>query len=91
VMDREFTKSFACEFTPAPRTDPGKKLERSLPIALLPKFPVAQGLGNELTLLVIIWLRLFSGHVQNPDLLIGLNHRHNKIFYLKNINNKTCF
>ena len=46
VMDRELTKLFAFEFTPAPRTDPGKNLERSLPITLLPLLPATPGLSD---------------------------------------------
>jgi len=36
VMDRELTKSLACEFAPASRTDPWVHLERLLPIGFLP-------------------------------------------------------
>jgi hypothetical protein len=48
VMDCEFSNFLACEFAPASRTDPRKKLERSLSIGLLPTFPVTPSLGNDL-------------------------------------------
>jgi hypothetical protein len=46
VMDREFTKLLALEFTTAPRTDPGKNLERLLPITLLSLLFAAPGLRD---------------------------------------------
>jgi hypothetical protein len=35
VVDRKLTKPLAIEFAPAPSTDPGEKLERSLPVGFL--------------------------------------------------------
>jgi hypothetical protein len=45
-MNRELTKFFTFEFTPAARTDPGKNLERLLPITLFQLLPAAPGLGD---------------------------------------------
>jgi len=45
VMDRKLTKLFAFEFTPAARTDPGKNLERLLPITLFSLLAAAHGLS----------------------------------------------
>jgi hypothetical protein len=59
VMDRELTKSLACKFAPASRTDPRENLERSLPIHLLPTLSVAPSLGNDLIQPVGICSRLF--------------------------------
>jgi len=55
VMNRELTKFLACKFATAPRTDPGVNLERLLPIGLLPTFPVAPSLCNDLVRLVSVW------------------------------------
>jgi hypothetical protein len=41
VMNPQFSKFLALEFTPAARTDPGKNLERLLPVTLLPLLPAA--------------------------------------------------
>ena len=54
VMDRKFTKSFACEFTSTPRADPRENLKRSLTIGILPTLPVAPGSGNYLIQPVVL-------------------------------------
>jgi hypothetical protein len=54
VMDREFTKLLALEFTPAPRTDPGKNLERLLPITLLPLLFAAPSLRDNSVHFVLV-------------------------------------
>ena len=46
VVDRELTKLFTLEFTPAARTDPGKHLERLLPITLFSLLAAAPGLRH---------------------------------------------
>jgi hypothetical protein len=50
VMDRELTKSLACEFAPASCTDPRIHLECLLPIGFLP----TPSLGNDLIHLVFV-------------------------------------
>ena len=46
VMDRQLPQLFTGKLTPAAGADPGKKLERSLPIALFPQLSDAPGLGH---------------------------------------------
>jgi len=46
VMDRELAKFSALEFSPAARTDPGKKLECFLPVTLLTLMLAAPGLRD---------------------------------------------
>ncbi len=58
VMNRELTKSFACEFARTPRADPREHLECSLTIGFLPAFPVAPGSGNDLIQPVVLYSRL---------------------------------
>ena len=48
VMDREFTYPLAFKFPSAPGAKPWVHLKRSIPITLLPLFPAAPGIGNDL-------------------------------------------
>ena len=62
VMDREFTKFFAFKFATASPADPGKKLERFLPITLFPLLAITPGFGNNLVhffLIHLIFLQIY--------------------------------
>jgi hypothetical protein len=48
VMDRKLAKFFAAEFPAAPRADMGVQPERLFPVLLLPMFPHAPRISNEL-------------------------------------------
>jgi hypothetical protein len=54
VVDCELTKLFTFEFTPAARTDPGKNLERLLPITLLTLPAAVPGISYNLIHFVFV-------------------------------------
>jgi len=59
VMDRQLMKFLTGEFASAPRTNPGKNLERLLTVSIPAALPVVPRLGNEVIHYVANWPRRF--------------------------------
>jgi hypothetical protein len=62
MVDGELAKSLAAEFSPTPRTNQGKELKRSLPIALLPFLSFVSCLGQDLIHLLSVYSGLLGRH-----------------------------